>query len=340
MILGLDIGGANLKAATSDGRAAATAFPLWKSPERLADALRMLAVPFTNCERLAVTMTGELADCFATKAEGVSRILSAVGEFAREKQVHVWTTHGQFVDSGSANKNWKAVAAANWHALATWTGRFAPRGDGLLIDIGSTTTDIIPLRDGLPIPVGRTDVDRLLSGELIYTGVRRTPVCAVSRSVNLRDRKCPLAAELFATMLDIHLLTGDLLPDEADGDTADGRPATVFHAENRLAHMLCCDLTELTGDELRAVAREIAVEQRCQIREAIANVIQRSWRGDGAATVILSGSGSFLAQSVISELPVERDTEFVELSAQLSPELSESACAYAVACLALERQPS
>lgn len=336
MILGLDIGGANLKAATSDGRAAATAFPLWKSPERLADALRMLAAPFTNCERLAVTMTGELADCFPTKAEGVSRILSAVGE----KQVHVWTTQGQFVDSGSANKNWKAVAAANWHALATWAGRFAPRGDGLLIDIGSTTTDIIPLRDGLPIPVGRTDVDRLLSGELIYTGVRRTPVCAVSRSVNLRDRKCPLAAELFATMLDVHLLTGDLLPDEADGDTADGRPATVFHAENRLAHMLCCDLTELTGDELRVVAREIAVEQRCQIREAIANVIQRSWRGDGAATVILSGSGSFLAHSVISELPVARDTEFVELSAQLSPELSESACAYAVACLALERQPS
>jgi hypothetical protein len=340
MILGLDIGGANLKAATSDGRAAAMAFPLWKSPEKLAHALQALTLQMVDGDCIAVTMTGELADCFATKAEGVSQILAAVDECAGKKQVHVWTTHGQFVESGTANKDWKAVAAANWHALATWAGQLAPHGDGLLIDIGSTTTDIIPLRDGVPIPVGRTDVDRLLSSELVYTGVRRTPVCAVSRSVNLRDRKCPLAAELFATMLDIHLLTEDFSPDVTDGDTADGRPATVFHAGNRLAHMFCCDRTELTGDELRLIAREIAAEQRCQIREATANVIQRSWRGDGAAMVILSGSGSFLARSVFEELPIARDAVFVELSAQLSPELSESACAYAVACLALDRQPS
>jgi probable H4MPT-linked C1 transfer pathway protein len=340
MILGLDIGGANLKAATSDGRAAATAFPLWKSPERLPDALRTLAAPLSGAERFAVTMTGELADCFATKAEGVSRILAAVRQFAGEKPVQVWTTRGQFVDSAAAHESWRDVAAANWHALATWAGHLAPRGDGLLIDIGSTTTDLIPLQDGVPIPTGRTDIDRLLSSELVYTGVRRTPICAVIRNVNLRGQNCPLAAELFATMLDVHLLMGELPPDETDCETADGRPATVFHAENRLAHMFCCDRTELTSEELRLIARDIAAVQRRQIRDAVANVMERNCCGEDAATVILSGSGSSLARSVLAESGLARGFEFVELAARLSPALSESACAYAVARLAEEDHAS
>lgn len=333
-ILGLDIGGANLKAATSDGQAAAVAFPLWKSPDKLTEELRALTKLVSDCDRIAVTMTGELADCFATKAEGVARILDSVSEMASRKPVGVWATSGRFLMPTDATANWQEIAAANWHALATWAGQFAPRGDGLLIDIGSTTTDLIPLRDGVPIPTGRTDVDRLLHGELLYTGVRRTPVCAVTPSVTLRSRPCPVAGELFATMLDVYLLTGDIAPDEADGNTADGRPAAVVHAENRLAHMLCCDRTELTDDELRSLAAEVAAKHFHQIRSAVSAIIERCWRDSEPATVILSGSGTFLAGDVLKDLPHGKEVSAVELSQPLSPALSESACAYAVACLA------
>jgi probable H4MPT-linked C1 transfer pathway protein len=329
--LGLDIGGANLKAATSDGRAAAVAFPLWKFPEKLAAELHALTTPFADCDRIAVTMTGELADCFATKAEGVMRILDSVSEMASGKRVDVWATSGRFLSPRDAKNHWQAIAAANWHAQATWAGRLAPRGDGLLIDIGSTTTDIIPLRGGVPCPQGKTDLERLWSGELVYTGIRRTPLCAVRETVELRGRTCRIAAELFATMLDAYLIAGRIPPDEADLDTADGRAATVERAYDRLAHMVCCDWTELAPQELQSLAEQFVAAQSHQIRTAILQVCRRFTTK--ISTLILSGSGTFLVREVIRDLDHCSEAFMVDLPSLLSPAIAESACAFAVATL-------
>ena len=84
-IIGLDIGGANLKAATSDGTAASRAFEIWKAPERLAEELQEVLSLLPAADALAVTMTAELADCFETKAQGVAQVLNAVGEVAGQR---------------------------------------------------------------------------------------------------------------------------------------------------------------------------------------------------------------------------------------------------------------
>lgn len=325
--LGLDIGGANLKGATSDGRAAAMSFPLWKSPERLTDMLIQLEGQLAGCDRIAVTMTGELADCFATKADGVHHILRAVDTLANGRPVSVWSTEGTFLCTPAACESWLQVAAANWHALATWAGRFAPRGGSLLIDIGSTTTDLIPLREGVPCSLGRTDGERLMHGELLYTGVRRTPLCAVRNSVTWRGKSCRIAAEWFATMLDVYLITGDIPPDELDCDTADGRPATIERAFDRLARMVCCDRTEITDAELCVLGEEFARSQRDELCSTITDLMQRQ----PIASVICSGTGLFLARRG-SEV-AGKDVRVIDLAEHLSPTIAESACAYAVACL-------
>jgi len=81
-----------------------------------------------------------------------------------------------WISRKSASSSAGPGAAANWLALATYAGRLAPRGPAVLLDVGSTTTDVIPLQDGTPVPRGRTDPERLESKELVYTGVRRTPL--------------------------------------------------------------------------------------------------------------------------------------------------------------------
>ena len=52
-----------------------------------------------------------------------------------------------------------------------------PTGNSILIDIGTTTSDIIPLTDGRPVPYGLTDRQRLESGELVgdvdFEGVKQ-----------------------------------------------------------------------------------------------------------------------------------------------------------------------
>ena len=80
--LGLDIGGANLKAADGRGWAKSVSFPLWRDPHGLAGALDALVQNAPVSERLAVTMTGELCDCFSSKIEGVRHILAAVDQLA------------------------------------------------------------------------------------------------------------------------------------------------------------------------------------------------------------------------------------------------------------------
>lgn len=334
-VIGLDIGGANLKAADVQQHAASRPFPVWREPERLAGQLRSLIDRFAMPDLIAVTMTAELADCFSTKQEGVERILAAVEESARGVPVAVWQTGAEFVSPAEARELAIFVAAANWHALATWLGRLVPTGNSLLIDIGSTTTDIIPIDDGVPCPEGLTDCARLISGELVYTGVRRTPVCATVPSVPLRNSNCRIAAELFATMLDVHLILGNMSEDANDLDTANGRPATKADARDRLARAVCSDATELSIDEIGAIAAHIAAAQRASIVNAVNSVIDRF--DAPCRQLILSGSGTFLAEQAASQIPRIAQLPAIRLQSIFTKDIAEAACAFAVANLAAER---
>jgi probable H4MPT-linked C1 transfer pathway protein len=324
MILGLDIGGANLKAALPSGEARTVPFALWKAPQELPQRLRELLAAFPH-EALAVTMTAELCDCFATKREGVDAILDSVSAAAPDSPVHVWSTLGRFLNVSEAKADPWRVASANWHALATFAGRYAPQGSALLIDVGSTTTDIIPLHDGKPMPRGRTDPERLETGELVYTGVRRTPVGAILGM--------EAAAELFATTLDVYLLLDMLPEDPGDCDTADGRPATRPHAHARLARVRCSDVEAFSGAMARELARQVHQRQ-------IDYLLAQSRRVAGClpsppGTAIVAGSGAFLARMMAERLVPE--AKLVPLRERLSPGISVAACAFAVAHLASER---
>jgi hypothetical protein len=335
-VIGWDIGGANLKASDGEGVSLSRPFPLWQSPEELAGAVRAMRAALPAGAAWAVTMTGELADCFDAKAEGVERILRSLAEAADGLPVHVWTTTGEFVSCAEACAWPRLAAAANWHALATWCGRMAPQGAALLIDIGSTTTDLIPLLNGFPDPVGRTDLERLLSGELVYTGVRRTPVNTLAAEAPWRGGRCPLAAESFATMLDVYLLTGEIPPDPGDLNTADGRPATREHAVDRLARMVCCDREECTHEDAYAMARELAERQQQRMAAALERVVARLPVPVNA--VLLAGEGGWLGASVLQRLGGSlAGATRLELDVLLGREHSRAACAFALARLGRER---
>ena len=325
-VLGLDIGGANLKAATTAGDSRSQPFALWKNPSGLADALRNLLAQFSAFDQLAVTMTGELCDCFENKQEGVVAILEAVEATARDLPVRVWRNDGRFVDVATARTTPLPVAAANWLALATFAGRYAPDGAGILIDIGSTTTDIVPLWEGKSLPRGRTDPERLRLRELVYSGVRRTPLCSLLG--------IEAAAEFFATTLDVFLVLERIAESPADNGTADGKPATRAAAELRLARMLCGDLETTTAEERRSLAMRALQKQvhglACGLDAVVKHLPEKPRH------LILSGAGEFLAELVACQHPAFRQVRPVSIGQVLGPRISECACAYAVAMLAAE----
>jgi probable H4MPT-linked C1 transfer pathway protein len=242
----------------------------------------------------------------------------------------VWCTDGVFVDSEEAKRNHLKVAAANWHALATVVGRFAPHDGGLLLDIGTTTSDVIPLHYWVPYTYGTTDWDRLQMRELVYMGVRRTPVCAV-----YPDQVC---AELFATTQDVYLVLGLIPEAPTDRDTADGRPATVEYSLARLARVLGADREMLSDDHIIHFATRVDA----RICDTLTTAVHAAYYDQQSPppelrTLIVSGAGEFLARRVVEKAVWGTHIKrIISLDDEFGPTVSACAPAYAVAVLAAE----
>jgi probable H4MPT-linked C1 transfer pathway protein len=331
--LAYDIGGANIKAAHSSGKARTLPFELWKRPDDLSLALRTLRTTLPEADRVAVTMTAELCDCYDSKVEGVLAVLDAVLDVFASKPIRVWGTDGRFHSVPDIQASPELAAAANWLALATVAARLLPEGPGLLIDIGTTTSDLVPIQNGRPVARGRSDLTRLQNGELLYAGVRRTPLCAVAHELPVRGVPTGLAAELFASTLDVFLVLGEIPGDPRDLSTADGRPATGEAARGRLARMVGADREGFTAEDATAFAW--AAEGALLDRLAMA-----AERACGATigrpnAAIVAGSGAFLGRKLASRLVAPGGT-VLDLHERWGPSASSAGCAHALVVLASE----
>ena len=352
-VIGCDIGGANLKLADTNGRSAACSFPMWLKSAELAASLRGLLseFPVTPETQFAVTMTGELADCFATRREGVELILQQTLQAFAPERTHVYAVGNQWMTPHEAIASPWSVAASNWYALATWIGAHFPFAPDLVLDIGSTTVDIIPMQPSTqqassqqpaiyqPATSARTDRDRLELGQLVYTGIERTPIAAILQSVQLHNKLCPLMAERFATSDDCYVLLG-LTPESPDDcDTADGRSRTQAHAHGRLARMIGEDSETLPISDARAIAQQCIDAQATQIARAIDRNLNRNHNRNlnaDTARIVVAGHGRSLAEVVFAKLEHQhpnRQFNLTWLDETLSPSLARSAPAAAVAHL-------
>jgi hypothetical protein len=308
-IVGWDIGGVNTKAdlveLEPDGPLAARAISepleMKRDSALLVPTLRRLAAALGAAPPAhAVAMTAELSQAFRTKREGVGFVLDALGEAFPGQRVKAYTVDGRFLDPAEARERPLEVAAANWAATARFVGRELP--DCLLVDIGTTSTDIIPISGGEPVAVGRTDPERLLSGELVYTGALRTPVEAVTRTVPLWGGHCPLAGERFALMGDVYLWVGALDSTHYSVTPQDGRPATREFAGERLARAVCADAEMLNEDAVGTIARALA---EAQLETVIAGMQRALARHPRLGTAVVAGLGDFIAAEAVRRMGLE-----------------------------------
>jgi probable H4MPT-linked C1 transfer pathway protein len=365
-IIGWDIGGVHLKAARlifsggrlAEARTALRYFEMWRERPRLPEALRALRRELGGeAATHAVTMTGELADCFASRAGGVRAILEAARVGLGEERLRVWSIGGTFADPRAAQERPLLFAASNWLATAEVAARCA--GEGLLVDIGSTTSDLVPLAAGRAAPVARDDTGRLMSGELVYAGILRTPPAALAPEVPLRGGWCRLSPEPFAFSADIYLALGRIAPSQVTGPTADGRPANPEAALARLARLVCADLSDLGREAVMEMARfvesaQVSLFERAA-RQALAHGGGRSHLDAGAAgrvswavamvgappasaepglagvgglergTVVATGLGSFLAARLAQrlDLPCRNLSDLIPLD---EPQAAPATC--------------
>ncbi|HEY6507278.1 MAG TPA: hydantoinase/oxoprolinase family protein, partial [Vicinamibacterales bacterium] len=272
----------------------------------------------------AVTMTAELSQMFRSKREGVAFVLDAVGQAFPGADIVVYTVDGRFLSLDAARDEPLAVAAANWAATSRVVASRYP--NAILVDTGTTTTDIIPIVGGRVVAEGTTDPDRLASGELVYSGAVRTPTEAMAPHVWIGGRRYGVSAEGFALSADVHVWRGDLASRDYSVSTPDGRPPDRPFAGERLRRVICAD-PELADDaRVSEIAGALAGAQVARIADAIIRV--RAGRQD-LKTAVVTGLGSFLGAAAARTAGLD----VVRLADELGTDAAEFAPAAAVALL-------
>ncbi len=330
-IIGWDIGGAHLKAARLEaGRivnVVQIASPLWLGLSELDRAFTEAKAALGLADRNAVTMTAELSDAFADRQIGVVAIAEIARREIAPQKLLFYAGDCSFVATEAVADNTAAIASANWHAsaaLAAW--HFS---DALFVDMGSTTTDIIPICAGAVAARGHSDSERMAYGELVYAGVVRSFLMAGLRLVPFAGRWVTLANEWFANASDVYRILGEL-PESADQmNTADGQAKTAEASRARLARQIGYDAKDVSAGALVQLAQFFAEAQLREITDG-AYLALSHCDLDAKAPVIGAGVGRFVVKR-LAERVARPYVDFDEMIPTL-PEIRRKAGDCVPAC--------
>ncbi len=302
VVAGYDVGGAHLKVArVEDGCVTAVrqlSCPLWQGLDRLDAALAEADPVIAGASSHAVTMTGELCELFPSRAAGVATLSQHLaGKLAGKlgSTARFYMGLKGFGDAAAAAAHPDATGSANFLATAQVIARSRPHV--LLIDMGSTTTDII----ACDRPQGLSDAERLQTGELVYTGFTRTAVPSITTRGVLAGQWQGLARDTFATMADVRRVL-DELPDGADlHETADRRGKSVAESLTRLGRGFGRDAEMRHLAEWKVAAAHIRDEQLRSIYDGAVQVLSRPGL-DVSGGVVAAGIGAPVAHVVARRL--------------------------------------
>ncbi len=294
-IVGWDIGGAHLKLAVLDANGGLLAIEqrpcaLWRGLNVLANVMKSAVhdLRLQNARHFA-TMTGELVDLFDNRAQGVQQIADCASAILGP-DARFYAAGQGWVSAAQTGAATRFVASANWHASATWLAQYIPHA--LLVDIGSTTTDIIPIENGKVALSSVSDADRMRDDSLVYTGVVRTPIMALAQKLPVNGVEMNVAAEYFATTADVYRLLGELNPQYDMAETADGKGKAARESARRLARMVGHDVEDKPLEVWQDLANTCKHMQMQQIKTAIQQHLHPQ------ALIVGAGAGEFLVRAI------------------------------------------
>lgn len=347
-ILGLDIGGANTKAAlikfdTSiilESFSLIEYFPFWEKTlkdipkmfKRIVESLIINnGLDLEDINFISITITAELSDAFQTKKEGINTILNALEQVFDKEKMYFINNENEFIDFKQVKSNPISVAAANWVSTSLFLGNFVP--NCILIDAGSTTIDIIPILNSVPIAKGKNDIERLMNHELVYTGGLRATLPSITHYVPYKEKMIRISFEKFALISDVHRVLDYISETEYINDTADNRSKSLKDCYARLARMICMDLDSISMEDLDTIANFIYEKQikiiLNEIKGFLKDLVERRPDFSKNPQFVLTGlSADFLIKPSLKKLGYEKILNY-ELITDIPDQISSSAFAVA-----------
>jgi probable H4MPT-linked C1 transfer pathway protein len=339
-VIGWDIGGAHLKAVTLDSsgaivRCVQLPCPLWQGLQHLERGIEQI-IAGSPATHHAITMTGELVDLFANRAEGVIAIANTMAKKLAGKQVHFFAGEKSFVSLEACKGNSENIASMNWYATGALVASQVEQA--LVIDIGSTTTDMLIVNEGKVCAQGKNDFNRMATDELVYSGLVRTPLMALAQKIFFQGIEVGVMAEYFATTADVYRVLGEL-PEQADQQpSADNGDKTAHASARRIARMIGRDVESASVDEWKNLAQQFADKQLQQLITACERQLARGLLS-ASAPIIGAGCGSFLVRKLAQKFqrPYEDFSHVANKNIEYNQIVNTCAPAYSVAALALKK---
>ncbi|MFX1589683.1 MAG: hydantoinase/oxoprolinase family protein [Promethearchaeota archaeon] len=347
-ILGLDIGGANTKAALiqcnklkiQKSYSYIEYFPFWEQNlDQIPNLLKRIIGKLVNKNQLrlkdldyiSITITAELSDAFQTKREGIEIIINSLNKVFNKDKMFFINTNCEFIKFQKVKNDYLSIAAANWVSTSLFLGKFIPKC--ILIDAGSTTIDIIPILGAKPKTIGKTDVERLINHELIYTGGLRATIPSITHFVRYKGEKVRISFEKFALISDIHRILNNISEKEYINDTADNRGKSIDHCYARLARIICMDFETIAKDDLYKIANYIYEKQleiiQSEISQFMESLYSRLPEFQNDLIFIITGlAADFLVKKTLTRLGFN-NIKYYETVTNISDKISSSALAVA-----------
>jgi len=322
VILGIDIGGANTKITELEEKYYKIHhiyFPMWKKHKKLTELLRVYNSG--NVEKVGIVMTAELVDAYRSKREGVEDILNSVERAFPDKDIYVFDVDGNFLEIDVAKKRYIKVSASNWTATAYFVIKDIC-DNCILVDMGSTTTDIIPIKDG-EILAEETDLKRLMNNQLVYVGALRTPLSFLTNTVVFRGFKTNVSSEYFSITGDVNLILNKINPEDYTCDTPDGVPVDRKSCMRRVARVLCSDLEEINEEEILDISLQFYRKLLNMVRSNLDRVSERYEIRD----VVITGLGEGILKEALEGYSI------ISVGERYGKEVSLSTPSFAVAKL-------
>ena len=346
-VLGFDIGGANIKAAfiktknanLIEHRTLITYFPIWKkNMNQLQSILCKLNNKLTksiSLDGVGITITAELSDAFKTKREGINSILNSVIDVFANVPKFVVDVESNLLSVEDALEKPYRVASANWAATGWMISKLIK--NCIIIDVGSTTTSIIPIVKGKIAAKGKTDLEKLQNGELVYTGSLRTNVATIVNWIPINGIITHVSSELFAQSGDIHIILDNINKEDYITETSDKRGKTKKESMSRLARVVCADIEMLTEQQIIDMAKFVYDKQVDQIAEGLKQVSKRIPQEN--LKIAVTGLGrNFLAKKAAKKIGYENIIDIKEYLGDKSAIESTSVAVALMVASNLERQ--
>ena len=333
-LIAWDIGGAHIKVARwhkHDDTLHAAQYPcaLWRDAALLTSTVKPLLQQWDDDQSAThlLTMSGEMADCFASRHEGVRNIIKQMTQMVQP--LLIYASDKGFVSSDETTSP-DLIASMNWHATMSWLRhRFAQNPSVVMVDCGSTTTDCHPLHDTAPL----SDFDRLRRKLLVYRGIIRTPLMALASHIAWRGETISLMAEHFATTADVFRILGTL-PEEYDQwDTCDGKPKTQQDSIRRMIRMVGCDAAAVTHEDALALAHAFKELCKNDIKQCLKQCLHPLLKEN--SVIVGCGIGDFLMREVADDLGCRYRSFHEEVSASCGDGAAINGSAPAVSLICL-----